>query len=132
MVTFVTNSVSGMLAANGKFQLQSDLYIEPSLLTYDINSKETVHVHISNITTNKVTVNPHSLLCEVQQVTVQIFPVHDNTPATSDVLSKIDLEKNLTMNNNKRYFCYLLNLSRCFPKDMMISGTVHHWNIALG
>ena len=85
--------VSGMLAATGKSQLPSDLDIEPSLITYNINSKETVPVHISNITTNTVTVNPHSLLCEVQQVTVQSFPVHDNTPATSDVLSKVELPR---------------------------------------
>ena len=66
--------VSGMLAVTGKSQLPSDLDIEPSLITYNINSKETV-------------------LCEVQQVTVQSFPVQDNTPATSDVLSKINLPR---------------------------------------
>ena len=64
--------VSGMLAATGKSQLPSDLDIEPSLITYNINSKETV-------------------LCEVQQVTVQ-SPMYFKTLT--------NLEKK--MNNNKR------------------------------
>ena len=72
-----------MFAAIGK----SDLEIEPSLITYKIKSEETV---LSNITTNTVTVNPHSLLCKVHIVTVQSFPVHNNTHTASDLLSKID------------------------------------------
>ena len=75
--------VCGMLTPTKDSQIPTDLDIEPTLITYDGTGNGTVQVHISNITTNTVTVNPHSLLCEVQQVTVQNFPAQTVPSETS-------------------------------------------------
>lgn len=89
--TMQQHPVCGMLTPTKNSQIPADLDIEPTLITYDGKGNGTVQVRISNITTNTVTVNPHSLLCEVQQVTVQNFPVQNVPAETSDALSKIDL-----------------------------------------
>jgi hypothetical protein len=76
-----------------KYTVPTDLDIEPTLITYNGTGNGKVHVHISNITTKTVTINRHSLLCEVQQVTVRNFPALTVPSETSDVLSKIDLPR---------------------------------------
>lgn len=89
--TMQYHPVCGMLTPTKHSQIPADLDIEPTLITYDGNGRDTVQVRISNVTTNTVTVNPHSLLCEVQQVTVQNFPVHTDSSETPNVFSQIDL-----------------------------------------
>lgn len=91
--TIPYHPVCGMLTPTMNSKIPNDLDIEPILVTYDTQARDVIPVRISNITTNTVTVNPHSLLCEIQYVTVQNFPVNSVIADTSNVLSEIDLPK---------------------------------------
>lgn len=63
--TIPYHPVCGILAPTVNSKIPNNLDIEPILVTYDTKARDTVPVRISNITTNTVTVNPHTLLCEI-------------------------------------------------------------------
>ena len=73
--------------------IPTDLDIEPSLITYDLDQISTVPVNISNITTRTVTVYPRDTLCEIQPVTVQDFHISSASAAHTNILDEVRIPK---------------------------------------
>lgn len=85
--------VCGMLSPTARSRIPTDLDIEPSVITYDTAENAPIPVHVGNITTNTVTINPRALLCEVQQVSIQNFPRKDQLSEASDVFTQVNLPR---------------------------------------
>lgn len=85
--------VCGMLSPTARSRIPTDLDIEPSVITYDTAENAPIPVHVSNITTNTVTINPRALLCEVQQVSIQNFQRKEQLSEASDVFSQVNLPR---------------------------------------
>ena len=51
-------------------RIPSDLDIEPTIAIYDYKERQEIPVHISNLTTRTVTVNPRAVICELHPVTI--------------------------------------------------------------
>lgn len=86
--------VCGMLSPTARSRIPTDLDIEPSEITYDTAENSSIPVHVCNITTNTVTINPRALLCEVQQVSIQNFQRKEQLSEASDVFSQVNLPRN--------------------------------------
>lgn len=82
-----------MLSPTARSRIPTDLDIEPSVITYDTAENAPIPVHVSNITTNTVTINPRALLCEVQQVSIQNFQRKGQLSEASDVFSQVNLPR---------------------------------------
>ena len=86
--------VCALLQATAKSPIPTDLDVTPVLVTYDYSKTHTVPVHISNVTTRTVTVNPRALLCELQPVTIQERQLlHDVSDSEWGVLENVSIPK---------------------------------------
>ena len=83
-----------LLQATAKSPIPTDLDVTPVLVTYDYSKTHTVPVHISNVTTRTVTVNPRALLCELQPVSIQERQLlHDVSDSEWGVLENVSIPK---------------------------------------
>ena len=86
--------VCALLQATAKSPIPTDLDVTPVLVTYDYSKTHTVPVHISNVTTRTVTVNPRALLCELQPVSIQERQLlHDVSDSEWGVLENVSIPK---------------------------------------
>ncbi|XP_071142173.1 uncharacterized protein [Mytilus edulis] len=51
--------------------LPEDLDIMPTVITYDCQQRGSIPIHISNVTTRTVTLQPRALICEIQPVDIE-------------------------------------------------------------
>lgn len=124
--------VCGTLSPTARSRIPTDLDIEPSVITYDTAGSAPIPVHVSNITTNTVTINPRALLCEVQQISIQNFPRKTSYQKhLMYSLRLIYLEMSFLRNNCKKFMDYLTALTHCFPKETQISDIAHMLNTGL-
>ncbi|MCU7801000.1 MAG: retroviral-like aspartic protease family protein, partial [gamma proteobacterium symbiont of Lucinoma myriamae] len=65
------HTTCALLQATTGSVLTNDLDVCPTLITYDGHGKGLVDVHVSNITTRTVNVQPNGLLCEIQPVQLE-------------------------------------------------------------
>ncbi len=71
-----------------------DIDIEPSLVSYMYQDSELVDVHISNVTTRTVTIQPNAILCEMQPVGItdhNFDQLNTSAPDIDNKLSKLDI-----------------------------------------
>ena len=74
--------------------LPHDIDIEPTLVNYRYNNNGLVDVHISNITTRTVNIEPREIVCELQPVSVTDHDINgdvDSTPAVKSLLDKVNI-----------------------------------------
>ena len=82
-----------VLQATNKSAVPTDLDISPSLIAFEPGTKQFVDVHVSNITTRTVVIQPKAVLCEIQPVTIEENPKpENNTVDFSSLLSQMDIE----------------------------------------
>ena len=85
--------VCALLQPTKYSHIPTDLDIEPSLITYDLDQLSTVPVNISNITTRTVIVYPRDTLCEIQPVTVQDFHISSASATHTNILDDVRIPK---------------------------------------
>ena len=90
---------NAMLAESKLSHIPSDLDISPSLLSYRYHNTGPVDVHVSNLTTRTVVVQPHAILCEIHPVNIVDndndnvnFDLADNA---KDLLNKIHISDSI-------------------------------------
>ena len=83
---------NAMLVESKMSHLPSDLDISPSLLSYRYRNTGPVDVHISNLTTRTVVVQPHAILCEVHPVNIVDDDISDfeNCDLAADAKDLLD------------------------------------------
>nr|KAG5692734.1 hypothetical protein BaRGS_033845 [Batillaria attramentaria] len=69
-----------------------DLDLTPSLIHYQSNKTSPVEVIMSNVTARTVTINPRSLLCEVQPVTITSLEDSSVIEQEDPLLSTVDVK----------------------------------------
>ena len=63
--------VCGLLQASSASYIPHDFDISPVLVNYHYKKTGTIHVHITNVTTQTINVPPRAILCEVQPVSIE-------------------------------------------------------------
>jgi transposase InsO family protein len=66
--------------------IPDDVDISPSLISYEYGKNGLVDVHLSNVTTRTVVIQPRAVLCEVQPVTIENKPPADVSEIDSSKL----------------------------------------------
>ena len=73
-------------------KLPSDLDITPSIIPYRYRNTGIVQVHVTNVSTKTVTIQPNALVCELQPVTVENIREERVEPAVDfDVTEQVDV-----------------------------------------
>lgn len=81
--------------------LPIDLDIVPTCFNYSIQNRE-VNIHVSNVTTRMVSVQPRSILCEIQPVEFSNFSANEmQIYSRSDHLKNIELGDSTHTNQQK-------------------------------
>jgi len=83
--------VCALLQPTVNSTISDDLDISPTIIQYDSQGKEEIQVHIANVTTQTLVVQPRATLCELQPVTIQDLPA--GRPIDTDVLDQIEMDK---------------------------------------
>ena len=73
-------------------QVSSDLDLTPSLISYRYKDADPVEVTFSNLSTHTVTLNPKTVLCEVQPVTITTLEQTSASNQQDSLLSQVDLK----------------------------------------
>ena len=73
-------------------QVSSDLDLTPSLISYRYKDTDPVEVTFSNLSTHTVTLNPKTVLCEVQPITITTLEETSASDQQDPLLSQVDLE----------------------------------------
>lgn len=69
--------------------IPNDIDIIPSVVSYSYGSTERIKIRVSNVSTRTVTVQPRSLLCELQMVGIE--DIDDGEDDNEDALAKIEV-----------------------------------------
>jgi len=94
-----------------------DLDLQPSLISYNGKGTDSVDVTFSNLSTRTVTLNPRTLLCEVQPVDITCL---DDTPTNvqDSLLAELDINTTrLTPDQQKRGINVIMNFEDIFSRD---------------
>nr|KAG5706809.1 hypothetical protein BaRGS_004144 [Batillaria attramentaria] len=106
-----------------------DLDLTPTLIDFDHGKKALVTVSFSNVSTNTVVLNPRTILCEVQPVTItELDDVAEKTKET--LLSQINIDtERLTQDQLKEVQSLITSYEDIFSKneeDVGLSSRVRH------
>ena len=110
-------------------QVTVDLDLNPSLISYRHQLTEPVEVSFSNLSTHTVTINPKTVLCEVQPVDITSL---EDVPASvrDSLLSQIDLDSDrLSPEQEAEVKRLLMDFESIFSKhmeDIGFSARVRH------
>lgn len=63
--------VCALIHATPRSVIPDDLDTEPVVVSYTYDDQSTIPVNISNVSTRTLTVNPRSLICELQYVSIE-------------------------------------------------------------
>lgn len=72
-----------VIQPSARSTLSGDIDVTPAVISCDASCRDTVDVHLSNITTHTFVIPPGAILCEIQPATVQEMPA-----TKQDVLPK--------------------------------------------
>ena len=116
------NNTNAMLAESKLSHIPSDLDISPSLLSYRYRNTGPVDVHISNLTTRTVVIQPHAILCEIHPVNIvdddtSNFTNCDLAADEKDLLNKVHISDDILSNAQlKEVENLVLNFQDIFSK----------------
>ena len=120
-----------LIQATHRSAVPCDLDITPSIVTYQCDNKDVIPINISNISTRTVNINPKSLLCELQPVSIEEThsSINNNINNTSNDLD-VDIEKeNLTSREVMEAQSLLREYDDIFSKsdtDVGFTSSVFH------
>lgn len=83
--------VCALLQSTSGSSIPDDLDIVPSIVPYCHDQRSPVQVHISNMSTRTVTIQPKALLCEMHPVSVEDMDQLEDPINREDVLSKVEI-----------------------------------------
>ena len=98
-------------------QVSSDLDLTPSLIIHRYKDTDLVGVTFSNLSTYTVTLNPKTVSCEVQPVTITTLEQTSASNLQDPLLSQVDLESE---NLSTRGLTF-------FPLTCCSKGTTGQW-----
>jgi hypothetical protein len=71
--------------------LSDDLDVTPTIIPYQYQRNGVIQVHVTNVSSRIVTVQPGALLCEIQPVSIEDVTSHQDEDASQNFLSQIDI-----------------------------------------
>ena len=116
-------STTAVIQETEDSHLPSSIDLTPAVVQYTYRKNTEIKVNLSNLTTNPIVIQPRTILCELQQVTVtdEVFDKIKDTDIHEEVLDNLNIDEAELLDADQRE--KLVNLLKKHKEIFSVSDT---------